>query len=544
MTIKSDFAALDSIWDVIIIGTGMGGSVLGYELARKGKKVLFCEKGRSNLFGKPALRGAHAELLYKQDPKSAGSLSEALLKGGRCNEAIDDVSGEKPISYIPFVGSGTGGSTTLFGTVIQRFSPEDFTPKQNFPGSDESTIPERWPVTYDEMRPYYQKAEALFQAKGQLDPLRNGYLDPIPGRDPIPRGDFAEELFNSFKEKGLHPYQPALACDLIPECTGCQAYACAKNCKNDSSKMCLEPAIRDHGAQLLDECRVLRLNTEGDTVTGVVCEYGDKQIILKAHTVVLAAGSFDSPAILRRSTSREWPDGLANESGMVGQNLMRNFYDLYFLFPENKKGIQKGIKEIYLNDFYTKQYGKLGIAQSFGPVPPIPLIVEDLASDLRDSSFAWMSPLLNLVKPVLRSAFTKKFSDAYIIVTTMEDMPYRDNALSIPQNPRERTKMKYTVKEYDKKRIEMMRSHMTKALEPYKCTVSKQAENNKRFISLACGTCRFGDDPATSVLDRNNKAHGLGNLYVVDSSFFPSNPALNSGLTIAANALRVADKAF
>jgi choline dehydrogenase-like flavoprotein len=132
-----------------------------------------------------------------------------------------------------------------------------------------------------------------------------------------------------------------------------------------------------------------------------------------------------------------------------------------------------------------------------------------------------------------------------ILASILEDRPYAGNevAVSDAANPYGQGSLllHYRVPPAEKVRIERFRALMRQVLAPYRFTLIKAAEDNER-LAHACGTCRFGDDPANSVLDRNNKAHGLSNLYVVDASFFPSSGGTNPSLTIAANALRVADK--
>jgi choline dehydrogenase-like flavoprotein len=129
-----------------------------------------------------------------------------------------------------------------------------------------------------------------------------------------------------------------------------------------------------------------------------------------------------------------------------------------------------------------------------------------------------------------------------ILAATLEDFPYADNRVEPARTDAQgaRLAIEYRVRDADRARIAAFRKKMGEVLSGYSFKLIKQAENNQR-IAHVCGTCRFGDDPATSVLDRNNRAHGLANLYVVDSSFFPSSGGTNPSLTIAANALRVAD---
>ncbi|HYR45677.1 MAG TPA: FAD-binding protein, partial [Thermoanaerobaculia bacterium] len=113
-------------YDVLIIGTGMGGATLGYALARAGKKVLFCERGRTS-WSSEALRGFFAEACVAASEDSHVHEKEILARAGRWSDEIEERSSGKPRRFIPFLGSGTGGSSALYGMVLERFFPQDFT---------------------------------------------------------------------------------------------------------------------------------------------------------------------------------------------------------------------------------------------------------------------------------------------------------------------------------------------------------------------------------------------------------------------------------
>jgi choline dehydrogenase-like flavoprotein len=132
--------------------------------------------------------------------------------------------------------------------------------------------------------------------------------------------------------------------------------------------------------------------------------------------------------------------------------------------------------------------------------------------------------------------------DALVLATTLEDLPYAGNRVQLAEGALSDTsaiRMHYAIAAYDRERIAEFRRVMKATLEPKRMRLVKQAENNQR-LAHACGTCRFGTDPTTSVLDAHNRVHDLDNLFVVDSSFFPSSGGTNPSLTVAANALRVA----
>jgi choline dehydrogenase-like flavoprotein len=528
-------------WDAIIVGTGMGGATLGYSLARAGWRVLFCEKGRSTLQGADALRGDFAERHFARPEAPASKHRDVLLRAGRQADEISDLSAGQPRHFIPFLGAGTGGSSALYGMALERLFPVDFNPKGHHPHANDSSLQDSWPISYADLAPYYAKAERLYGVRGSRDPLKEDGgeypMDAGPEFSPA-----AREIADFLRRKGMHPYRLPIGCEHVPGCRGCQGYLCARNCKHDSATTCLWPALHEHGATMMDECEVLTLETSGKAVTGVVCRRHGTEVRFGGSVVVLAAGALASPAVLLRSASPEQPFGLANESGMVGKNLMRHCVDLYAVFPGKGVPIQGNAKELGCNDLYLTANGKFGSIQSFGPMPPAALLLASVESGLRDAAGPWAAAPLRIVKPLLGAFLDRVFSRAVILATVLEDLPYVHNEVALADAADEfrAVAIRYRIGPAGAKRIAEFRRLMRSVLKPYRYILIKQAENNQRLAHV-CGTCRFGSDPGLSVLDRHNKAHSLSNLYVVDASFFPSSGGANPALTIAANALRVAD---
>lgn len=537
-------AFLNQRWDVIVVGTGMGGATLGHKLAAAGQRVLFCEAGPSTLPPADGTRGRYPEM-QTSATTFVRCTTEQLRAAGRSTQTIIDGSRRKATGFTPFVGGGTGGSSALYGMALERFFPCDFAPRPGLRGfSDESTHAE-WPISYDQLAPYYAAAEKLYRVRGSDDPLR----DARPRADTLlvapALTEVGSALFSFLQARGLHPYQLPMACDFVSGCTGCQGYLCAKGCKNDSAKICLAPAVTEHGAGLLDSCEVLALETEGRRVCAVVCRWQGQTVKLRARTIVLAAGALQSPCILLNSVSAQWPRGLANGSGMVGRNLMRHFIDLYMIDADTRAGaiVDNRRKELAFNDFYQTDGMKLGSVQSFGRLPPSAMLFDSLRQDIKDSAFAWAAPLVGAARPFLMRTLNGMEQSPVTLATTIEDLPYLDNRIA-PAQPSgldvSRIAMHYTVRDEARLRIKHMQGLMSNALKGQRWRRIKQAENNQR-IAHACGTCRFGIDAQRSVLNAQNRAHEVDNLYVVDSSFFPSSGGTNPSLTIAANALRVAD---
>jgi choline dehydrogenase-like flavoprotein len=531
-------------WDFLIVGTGMGGATLGYALAQAGKRVLFCEKGKGQANRDLSLRGDYAEAFFPRMDVPRLHHADYLRRAGRCSDEITDVSGPRPRRFIPFIGSGTGGSTALYGMALERFFPEDFTPRRFYPASAESTLPEAWPITYEDLRPYYTAAEQLFRVRGAADPVRGDSTLVYPFAA-APFSPPNQHLFDFLQKKELHPYHLPKACEAVSGCEGCQGFLCPRDCKNDCSRICLDPAVNACGATVLDECEVLKLEADRHAITGVVCRCRGEEGTLRAGNTVLAAGALETPRLLLESACPAWPNGLANGSGLVGRNLMRHFVDLFALSLPVPTGDHGDSKEIAFNDLYLAQNNKFGTVQSFGALPPVPLLTASMAEDLRHSKWWWLGPGFRLVRPLLGAVIRKTFRGTMVLASIMEDLPYGDNQVFLPKQTSrqapDRLLLRYRVHDPDKSRIEAFRTRLQEIFRPHPFRLIKQAENNER-LAHACGTCRFGLNPQESVLNANNRAHELANLYVVDASFFPSSGGTNPGLTIGANALRVADK--
>ncbi|MCV7347640.1 GMC oxidoreductase [Mycolicibacterium rhodesiae] len=520
-------------WDVIVVGTGMGGGMLGYRLARAGRRVLFLEKGRSTLPDVPGtIRAAMPELAEPMATRSAATYLDALARAGRSTDEVEDISGRRGKRFVPFIGSGTGGSSALYGMVCERFFARDFTPRQNFADPGDSTVPEAWPVTYDQLRPWYAEAEKLLQVRGQSDPLRPDSGTDLPAAPPFSADN--RPLVDHLTGRGLHPYHLPMACDYTAGCATCQTFLCDKTCKNDSARNGLAPAVAEHGAGLLTQCRVLHLEADRRGVRKVICEHPSGRLALTAKVVVLAAGALATPVLLLNSRSGDWPRGLANGSDMVGRNLMRHLLDPIMVWPEPGARITAANKEIGLNDFYFYQGHKYGTVQSFGAIPPMEWVINRPGPGPK---------ALRLASPAVRRVYEKFFTGGVILAAMMEDLPYADNRVLVPDHPgtdgRQRIRMHYRLRAGELQRHKDFLRLFKDMLKPFPTRGLGSGKDNTN-MGHVCGTCRFGDDPETSVLNTDNRAHEVDNLYVVDTSFFPSSAGLNPSLTVAANALRVA----
>jgi choline dehydrogenase-like flavoprotein len=508
------------IWDVVVVGTGMGGGTCGYELARSGKSVLFLERG----FVRDALDGADLD-------EREGLGRDARLRVGMWPERFTRNPEGDPFESLPPLGCGSGGGSARYGAVLDRLFPEDFEPRRWFPKAPDASVPEHWPISYEDLSPFYSEAEELYRVRGTPDPLRPTYRYNV--MEPPAATEKERVLAERFADLGLHPYRLHQALEFVPGCDKCVADLCPRDCKNDSDKICLRPALREHGAKVLPRCTVRRLESKGRAVVAAECEWRGRTIEVRGKQFVLAAGAFNTPRILMRS------DGLANRTGLVGRNLMLHVSEGILLKPRGRQPAPEFNTGISINDFYFEGGEKLGNfhAHSFLMTKPV---VQVFLRMQRENHPTPARRLAAPLDPLIASIGAMLYGGAVGFASIMEDAPYTHNRVLDPSaGEGEAAHYEYDFADELKRRVLRARELFFERTAP-QFTVMNVGVKLNLNVSHACGTCRFGEDPDTSVLDPTCRAHDVDNLYVADSSFFPTSGGMNPSLTIAANALRVA----
>lgn len=535
--------AADARWDAVVVGAGMGGATFGYSLAAAGKRVLFVERGYAAWDDLPRIVGEYPE--EHTDAAQAGHFGpdlERFRRAGRDSRPVVDVSRRRAREFVPFIGEGAGGSSALYGMAMERFFPCDFEPGDRHRAATGTSLPRAWPVRYEDMVPWYEKAEQLFRVKGSPDPLRAAFEPARVLPDPPALSTHGQRLFDHLQGQGLHPYRLPMACEFVAGCSTCQGYLCARNCKNDAGRVALEPALAMHGARWLGGCEALKVEMDGRRLAGVLCrDASGAERRLRADIVALAAGALRTPGILMRSATPEWPHGLGNHSGHLGRHLMRHVIDLVAI-DHGEGEIDNHYKELAFNDFYDHpRLGKLGSAQSFGRLPPVPLLALNVRDDAMHLLGGWAGRGIDWIAPLLRGPLSRVQGKSTLLALTVEDLPAPTNRVhDIGTAAVGRVQFEYRLSNYDRSRSKRLRSAIKPRLGGLRLTWLPQGGNNQR-IAHACGTCRFGADSRSAVVNPCNQVHAVDGLLVVDASFLVSSGATNPSLTIAANALRVAD---
>jgi choline dehydrogenase-like flavoprotein len=506
------------IYDVIIIGTGAGGGTLAADLAPFGKRVLLLERGG-----------------WLPRERQNWDVDDVFVENKYVSKDTWYDKGGKP--FQPGVHYYVGGATKMYGAALYRLRERDFGELRHQDG-----ISPAWPISYAEFEPYYTRAENLYQVHGArgedpVDPPASAPY-PFPAVSHEPR---IQQLSDDLAKAGYRPFHTPCGIMLTENnmpfskcirCMECDGFPCLVHAKADAEVLAVRPALTFPNVTLITGARAvqLRTNPSGTAVTEVIVERDGTRESYQGHIVVVSCGAANSARLLLASGNDHHPRGLANGSDQVGRNYMaHNNQAVLALSKEPNPTVYQ--KTLGINDFY---FGGPG---SDFPLGNIQMLGKSQAPMFRgENALAKLAPLFSLEE------MAKHAVDFWLCT---EDLPRPDNRVTLESDGSIRltytkTNQVPTKKLYDQ--FKSMLRHL--GMHPDHLIPRNLYLKNEMDIAAVAhqaGTCRFGKDPKTSVLDANCKAHELDNLYVVDTSFFPSIGAVNPGLTAIANALRVGD---
>ena len=511
----SNSQLLHRLWDVAVIGAGMGGGFTAHALAKAGHDVLLIDYGNEDIAPPVSTKvSSHQEDRLSESKWPTMSAIEVDGVMNRC--------------YPPF-GAGVGGSTNLYAAALERFDRLDIDVH-----SDSTHPTGGWPITYSELLPYYEEAERMLHVAGTHDPFaadRGSYIQPPPALGPCDA-----HFVDFFERNGLHPYRLHVGIRYKPGCDECLGRLCHKTCRADVRSVLAESSKKP---TIMARSEVLKLEALPDQVTRATVRRDNEQIQIQARVFVLAAGAIHSPKLLLRSRNEYWPGGLANRSGLVGRNLMFHAIQTFALWPNQRLAGTGPRKSIAFRDFYRVGSQRCGSVQSTG----FELGYGGLLVHLYNLFDQGRWSRLRTVRPLLRipaAVATKVLGPGTIFVCIIEDMPYLENRVVIDDNEADGVIIKYTIKKELRDRVAYFRELLAERLKDRRLVFLSQ--NIELNFGHPCGTCVMSNDPSTGVVDRDCRAHGITNLFITDASFMPTSAATNPSLTIAANALRVAGK--
>ena len=510
--------AAERHWDVIVIGTGLGGGLAGRRLAESGLSVLFVEKG-------PVGYRTEGQVL-RSDIDDHGARQ---MRGFWPTKIEVQLDGGRPRRFYAPIGSGVGGTSVFYAAAAERPERHDLETV-----GDLAHPTGGWPVGYDEFSHYYDQAAELLSIRGEGDPA-SGLPAPQLAAQPLRAEEVA--LFEDLRQSGLNPYRAHEAMRRVPGCSDCLGRKCPKPCKMDGRSAGVEPAMQTGRATLLANTSVEELIESAGRITRIRVRKAGHDHLLSAQTVVLAAGALHSPRILLGSTGAH-PEGCANSSGWVGRGLMFHLSEMVALWPRRGRPAAGATRAVAFRDLYAHEGKRLGLVQSMGLAADAGQIAVYLKELIARSSLRRV-PGIGRAATIAAQIGARVFGKATVFVGVLEDLPYYENRVLRHPNDPDVPVIEYRLNDELLDRRAVFRRAIRKKLGRARTLLLGFGPDLN--FGHSCGTLRFGTDPRTSVLDASCKAHDLDNLYVADGSFLPTSMGVNPGLTIAANALRVAD---
>lgn len=457
-------------FDAIILGSGAGGGIAAYQLASRGWNVLLIERGSFVNDGNASR------------PVSSGLDQQSYLVNGSYRKLT--------------VGYGLGGGTEVYGAVLMRPHEVDFTPGRHYP----NLLPKAewdWPVSFGEMRPYYEQVENLFG------------ITPFQTQTELPVGQAApinEHLHRAWKCNGIASGILPLAIQRKSclDCADCPGFLCPNGSRLGTQHL-IERAIRSHELKVWSGFQVLQISKKGDNVLLQNVRTSEQQTV-KARILVVSLGAMQSPALFLRS-------GWEDSSGLLGRRYMYHAGGVVAgCFLNQTQAGEMFVKQLGSDQFY------LGSPQS--------------------NNEKW-GVIQSLPTPRLLPSFIR--NRTYLMMATVEDMPQACNRITIDRNGN--PVLQHRFHSFDLKRSKDAVRTLKRLLRMGGAfsTIGLTADRNKTHVGHQVGTMCFGENSKISVLDPYCRPHGTERMFVLDGSFMPTSLGVGPALTIMANALRVTD---
>lgn len=503
-------------YDIILIGTGAGGGTIAHRLAsRSSKKILILERGD----------------FLRREKENWDPTAVFVDNRYKAHETWYDKN-ESP--FHPGIQYYVGGNTKVYGAALFRLRERDFGEIHHKGG-----ISPAWPIRYEDLSSHYDEAEEMYQVHGEhgVDPTDPKARKPYPF-PPVSNEPRIQELWDDLKKLGLHPFPLPMGVMLKENnysesrcirCDTCDGFPCLVDAKSDAQVLGIDPIRHLPHVTLLTNAKAEKLLTDssGKRVTGVEVSREGNRETFSGDLVIVSCGAVNSAVLLLQSANDKHPNGLANGSGVVGRHYMCH-NNSAFVAISTRPNPTKFQKTLGINDYYyeSKEYNfPLGHIQMLG----------------KSHAAMFEADAPRFTPGIALKEMAKHAMDFWL---TSEDLPDPNNRVKLGKDGS--IHLHYTDNNLEPHLL--LQEKLKSILKEIGCEthlIPKTIYLGKKIpiagTAHQCGTVRFGKDPQSSALDPFCKAHELDNLYVVDGSFFCSSGAVNPGLTIIANALRIGD---
>lgn len=544
--------------DVCIVGSGAGAGPVAYELSKAGYKVVVLEKGgwyKRDDFFKDEIgvcrRSTFTPLLHEEQHVIEEKVDNNW-------EALS--TSESGWDF--WNGNIVGGSSNFMSGYFHRMKPKDFALKSEYGDIKGANIID-WPIDYEELEPYYAKVETTVGISGKV--VDHPHLEPRSTQD-YPYVPTIEHVISSWFDracKNQKLYSIPTARAVLSSNEGdrksceyagyCGSYGCATGAKGSSREALLNKALKTGNCKIIPHAFVKKLDSDEKRV--LAAEYIDKEGIVHsvdARIYVVAAQAIESSRLLLNSANRFFPNGLANNSSQVGKNLIFSaggsgtgafYYDDFSVEDANALKsvgpfVNRSLQDWY--EFLSDEKGEIIKGGTIDFLFEHPNAVSRAKRAMYDGELVWGDAL----KDRLLHHFKKR--RIFTFEVFCDWTPHDDCFVSLDEQVKDKwgmpvAKVRIGAHPYDKSVGRYMAEKAEHVLKEMGAREISSHITETPPQNLQAGGCRFGNDPKTSVLNRDCRAHELENLYVSDGSFMPTGGSVPFTWTIYANAFRVAD---
>ncbi|HKW61100.1 MAG TPA: GMC family oxidoreductase [Candidatus Acidoferrum sp.] len=533
--------------DFVVIGSGAAGGVLAKELSTNGFRVVVLEQG-------PYLTEADFTHNEVEVVKRNQLTNHPKLQPTTFRKTPQDKAKRHPALVY---GRMVGGSSVHFTANYWRFHEIDFIERSKVGAVPGASLAD-WPINYADLEPYYTKAEWELGVSGlagasPFDPPRSKPY-PMP---PLPVKSGGVIFERAARKLGWHPFpapmailsQPRPGRSACVQCGFCESFGCEVGAKSSTLATVIRTAEKTGRCEIRPNCYVHRIETNvNGRVTGAT--YFDKNRVThlqKAKVVVVCANGAETPRLLLLSTGKQFPDGLANSSGLVGKYLMMNSGPSAMAVFEHPLNDYKGVAvSRILHDFYELDPQKVGFCGGGGL---------DARFDMTPISFATVGYDMGGLPPQtpkwgkeFKATLAHNYTRTVEIVSHGTSLPVEANSFSLDPDLKDAwglPALRMTYKDHpdDLKLGAFLRARILELLDATDA-VQKWASQveEQDFAYHLLGTCRMGTDSKSSVINADHRSHDVKNLFLCDGSSLVTSGRGQPTLTISALAYRAADR--
>ncbi len=532
--------------NAVIVGAGAGGGVVAKELATAGLSVVVLERGKWY-----SAADCRKDDLWNQRTQVLGARFGPDDRSPRVQ--LDDQGRETLVTPVDGGYSNNaacvGGGTFSYGAMAWRFMEKDFRMRSTYGAVAGSTL-EDWPIGYDDLEPWYEKAEWEMGVSGDDsgNPFKGLRRRPLP-MPPLPPGREHQMLFPAAQRLGLHPFDIPMLRNTVPyngrrscmRCRWCVGFACEVNARTGTHNTVIPAALATGNCELRTECMTREILLDSQArATGVA--YHDERGRLQQQTadlVIVSGGAIESARLLLNTKHRLFPNGLGNRYDQVGRNLQSHSYSgANGLFDDETYDDLGPGASIAICDYNHGNPGLAGGAMLANEFIRLPYQFLSLVPP-------WVPRWGLEHKEFVRNAYRRTI----VVMGPVQEMPLADARVQV--DPKVKDAWGIPVARLSGGRhphtIEIGRYIAGKAEAWLKEAGAVQTWKRVPPKSLSggqhqAGTCRMGNDPKTSVVNADCRLHDVDNVYVIDASVHVTNGGFNPVLTILANAYRASGR--